>query len=105
MAGWRAWNAAIRDGTSRRGIGGIAPTATRPARSPRNACSSSTTLAASASTRRAPASSTSPGSVSATWRLVRRSKSTPSSRSSRRTCWETAGCATMSSLLARVKLR
>jgi len=45
-----------------------------------------------------------PAAVSRTWRDERSNSGTPSSRSSRRTCWLTAGCTMCSRSAARPKL-
>ena len=80
------------------------PRASRPVRG-RGRARGRTPASAAASTASASASSASPAAVGRTSREVRSSSSTPSSRSSWATDFETACCARCSCAAARVKLR
>ena len=94
---------ASRLGTSSAPAGSKAPTDTRPRTSPRSSSTSPRIPSTSARIRRARAATAWPASVGVTLRLVRSKSSAPSSASSRRTCCDSADCATWSSPAARVK--
>ena len=82
----------------------VAATRTRPRVAPAWRSRIARARASSASIASARGSSASPAGVSSAPRGVRRSSVTPSSASSRRTCWESADCVSQSSSAARVKV-
>ena len=82
----------------------VAATRTRPRVAPAWRSRIARARASSASIASARGSSASPAGVSSAPRGVRRSSVTPSSASSRRTCWESADCVSQSSSAARVNV-